>query len=112
MSDPKYTPMMAIHHALHGKPVEFENTIKGLLADRIQVASEKKREEVAKSVFGNPDTEVESEDNDAIETEDNEETGELESEVNEPETDQIETPSEEVPTEASSEEKEETPSEA
>lgn len=117
MSDPKYTTMMALHQALHAQPVEFENTINGLLADRIQTAVEKKREEVAKSVFGNPDTEVEPENNDAIEPEGTEETSELEPEVTEPETNEVEEPAAEEepaeePVETPAEEKEETPTEA
>lgn len=114
MSDPKYTTMMALHQALHQKPVEFGQTINGLLADRIQNAVEKKREEVAKSVFGNTESDVQPEDNDAVEPEGTEETSELEPEVTEPETDEIE-PSEEEPAAeepAPAEEKEETPTEA
>jgi hypothetical protein len=123
MSDPKYTTMMALHQALHQKPVEFENTINGLLADRIQNAVEKKREEVAKSVFGNTDTEIEADDQDAIENGD-EETSELApSAGDDPEAEvtkfDVEEPAEEEPVEPeeeietpTEEAKEETPTEA
>jgi hypothetical protein len=104
MSDPKYTTMMALHQALHAKPVEFEATINGLLADRLQTAVEKKREEVAKTVFGNPDHEVEANDTDAVE-DGSEETGEIApSGGQDPEADvaklpEVDEPTEEVPEE-------------
>jgi hypothetical protein len=118
MSDPKYTAMMALHQALHSKPVEFETTVNALLADRIQNAVEKKREEVAKSVFGNPDTEVQADDNNAEEG--NEETGEVapsggqdpEADVAKIETPEEETPAEEPAEETPAEEEEDTPTEA
>lgn len=84
-AEPKYTSMMAVHHALHAEPLEFEKSVNGLLADRIQNAVEKHREQVANSIFGNPDEQPEVVD-DTGEEDGNEETGELEQEVEDDET--------------------------
>lgn len=113
MSDPKYTTMMALHQALHAQPVEFETTVNGLLSNRIMDAIEKKREDVAKSIFGTPEQEVEADDTNAVEQEDNSETSELEQEVNAEaeEAPTEEEPVEEAPTEEAPEEKEEVPAE-
>lgn len=92
-ADPKYTSMMAVHHALHAEPVEFEKSVNALLADRIQNAVEKHREQVANDIFGNPNQEPEVDDLNQ-EEDGTEETGELESE-SESELEDEETPSEE-----------------
>ncbi len=97
MSDPKYTTMVALHHAIHQKPIEFGQQVNGLLADRIQNAVEKKREEVANNIFGAPDKEPEvdatpAEEGNAEETSEPEVSTEVEAEAEE---EKLETPSEE-----------------
>lgn len=56
---PKYSEMNAVQAALSAQPVEFEKEINGLLADRLEAAVERRREEVARSIF---DGEVSGED--------------------------------------------------
>lgn len=72
---PQFDPLAAVGHALNGEPSEFEDQIKLGLADRIQDAIERKRDEAAQSIFGTQDQEVETDDLDAnaeIPEEDNE----------------------------------------
>lgn len=79
---PQFDPLAAVDHALNGEPLEFEDQIKIGLADRIQNAIERKRDEVAQDIFGNPDTEVAVDDSDAEEG-DTEEDAEVDSEEEE-----------------------------
>ena len=75
----KYSSMIALHHALHGKPVEFQDEINGLLANRITDAIEKRREEVAREVFGDQVPEVQTVDSEGDQDNGNtEEAGEPE----------------------------------
>lgn len=67
-NDPKFTSMMAVHSAMHGQPVEFKDTINNMLVDRANIAVEKKREEIAKAIFGHPNQEPQD-DNQASESE-------------------------------------------
>lgn len=62
---PKYTAIMAMHQAIHAKPVEFTNTVNNMLVDKAAVAVEKRREEIAQRIFGNQNQEPEAVDNDA-----------------------------------------------
>jgi hypothetical protein len=82
-TDPKYTAMVALNHALYQHPLEFETTVNGMLADRIQDAVEKKREEVAKSVFNGEEPKVASDDGNSEEEDGTTETSEHEPKVEE-----------------------------
>jgi hypothetical protein len=68
-----FDPSAAVAHALNGEPLEFENQIKLGLADRLQNAVERKRDEVAQAIFGPQDQEVETDNLDADEEESDEE---------------------------------------
>lgn len=70
-----YSALQAVQSALTQEPSEFENMIKLGLADRLQNAVEKRREEVAQSIFGNKDAEEPIDDNNA-EDDNEEDTGE------------------------------------
>jgi hypothetical protein len=81
----KYTVQAAVAHAISGQPLDFENATKHILAQKMQDAVDAKREEVAKSMFGNseaeaPEVEAEAPEVEA-ETEDN--TGEEEASTDE-----------------------------
>ena len=66
----KYDVMAAVSHALSGRPYDFENTTKSILALKMQDAIDGKREEVAASLFGRPESqEVEVDETPEVETE-------------------------------------------
>lgn len=72
----RFNAIAAVDAALNGQALDFEKEIKTGLADRIQNAVERKRDEVAQSVFGTPNQEVASDDSDdseEIETEEDNE---------------------------------------
>lgn len=54
---PKYDALTTVQQALEAKPVEFEKSVNGMLADRLQAAVEKRREEIASSIFNSQDEE-------------------------------------------------------
>jgi hypothetical protein len=60
-----FDPHAAVTAALNGEPLEFEKQIKLGLADRIQNAVERKREDVAQAIFGNPNEEEPTSSDDA-----------------------------------------------
>lgn len=60
-----YSAIAAVQAALSQEPLEFENMVKLGLADRLQGAVEKRREEVAQSIFGTENSEVPADDNNA-----------------------------------------------
>jgi hypothetical protein len=62
---PPFDPHAAVAAALNGEPLEFEKQIKLGLADRIQNAVERKREDVAQAIFGNPNEEEPTSSDDA-----------------------------------------------
>jgi hypothetical protein len=64
---PKYDALAAVQAALNAKPTEFEDQINGLLADKLQAAVEKRREEIARSIFNGEVTPFEPEDTNAQE---------------------------------------------
>src|SRR5690349_18396850 len=49
-----YDGMAAVQFAVNGKPVEFQDMINLGLAAKLEAAVDRKREEVAGSVFGSP----------------------------------------------------------
>ena len=69
VDSPQFDSMVAVKAALNAEPTEFEDQIKLGLANRIQDAIERKRDEVAQSIFGTQDQEVEIDNNDAKENE-------------------------------------------
>lgn len=64
----RFDALAAVQAALSAEPTEFENQIKLGLADRIQDAVERKRDEVAQAIFGPQDSQDEADDPDAQET--------------------------------------------
>jgi hypothetical protein len=78
----RFDALNAVHAALNSEPSEFEGQIKLGLADRIQNAIERKRDEVAQAIFGNQDQEIETDDPDAQDPEYNPEAEEIDPEEN------------------------------
>jgi hypothetical protein len=70
----RFNAMAAVQAALNQEPTEFGRQIQLGLADRVQDAVERKRDEVAQAIFGPSDQEVAVDDNDAT-SEDDEEVG-------------------------------------
>jgi hypothetical protein len=70
----RFNAMAAVQAALNQEPTEFGRQIQLGLADRVQDAVERKRDEVAQAIFGPSDQEVAVDDNDAP-SEDDEEVG-------------------------------------
>jgi hypothetical protein len=57
-----YSALQAVQYAMAQEPSSFEDMIKLGISDRLQDSVEKRREEVAKSIFGNEDPEEPFED--------------------------------------------------
>ena len=57
----KYTVAAAVAHAISGRPLDFEDATKHILAAKLQAAVEDKREAIAGTLFGKAGEEPEAE---------------------------------------------------
>jgi hypothetical protein len=70
----EYNTTDMIHYAIDQKPIDFENTFKSLINDKLVAAIDAKKMEIASRLYSNDESESDDESEEYIETE--EETSE------------------------------------
>lgn len=63
-TDDKYTVADLLQHSIEQQPLEFENTFNNMMLDRLNAAIETRKNEIAQTMFGQPDDPEEFDDED------------------------------------------------